>query len=397
MTNQQLIKSGNKKKLYMLIAENPGISRANLAAVTKLSKTTVSALVDELIQGGHIVDEGTMESQGIGRKPNSLRVNQRDEGVIVLNWKKRTIQLALVSAAFEILAFDEETIDYSQDCVTQIKGLLDGFIFQYASKKYILGICLVIPGMIDNVNKRIISMVLPIDREEPIIEKLREAIKDYPIAIFNDSACFAYAENTFGEVKAKNYFYLNISEGIGACLVQDGEFLRGATGMGMQFGHFSIDRDGELCACGNRGCLENRIGEIALAMRAQECGALEAFEGSEQILFRDVGRLATEGNPKVIALVEALARDLGYGLCNLITLFHPEAIIIGGMGLKLGEVFLKQVIHEVKSVGFQIFASDVDISFTRLKEDALFQGAVKYYLDMHYDFTEDMNGKLFLY
>ena len=60
MINQQVIKAVNKKKIYMLISENPGISRVNLAARTELSKTTVSALVDELIQEGRIVDEGAV-------------------------------------------------------------------------------------------------------------------------------------------------------------------------------------------------------------------------------------------------------------------------------------------------------------------------------------------------
>lgn len=399
MTNQQLIKSGNKKQLYTLISDIPGISRAKLASVTKLSKTTVSALVDELIQSGHIMDEGTSDSQGLGRKPNSLRVNKGKDSVVVLNWKKRSLQITMVSVAFEILAFEEVAFDYGQDYVTQIKAFLDDFLSRILSReeKNILGICFIIPGIIDSTQKRIISMVLPIDKEEPIIQRLRDEIKDYPIAIFNDSACFAYAENAFGEVEARNYFYLNISEGIGACLVQNGEILRGATGMGMQFGHFSIDRDGEPCVCGNRGCLENQIGEIALAKRAKECGALEAFEGLDQILFKDVGKLVAKGDPRVLRLLEALARDLSYGLCNLISILHPDAIIIGGLGLKLGETFLNLVIHEVKSVGFQLFVSDVDITFTSLKEEALFQGAAKYYLDMHYDFSDERNEKLFLY
>lgn len=171
----------------------------------------------------------------------------------------------------------------------------------------------------------------------------------------------------------------------------------GATGMGTQFGHFSIDRYGELCSCGNRGCLENRIGEMALRKRAEERGALEEFQGLEQILFKDVAQLAREGKPGASALLCDLADDLSFALGNLITMFHPDTIIIGGMGRKLGEMYLSRIRSNLGEVGFRQFVEDVDIRFTRLREDAIFRGAAKYYLDTHYNFMEEMSGKLFLY
>ena len=412
MINQQLIKAVNKKKLYMLVSENPGVSRANLAATTELSKTTVSALVDELIQEGHLVDEGAVESKRQGRRPNSLAVNDKRDCVIVLNWRKRTIQTALVSAAYEVEVLEETGLaegealagenpaegDSSAEApAVLIWNITREFLKNHGQNRNILGICLVIPGIVDSERRRIISMVLSLGEDDHMVTELRQQVKDYPLAVFNDTACLAYAENAFGDVDIKNYVYLNINEGVGASLIQNGVILRGATGMGTQFGHFSIDRDGELCSCGNRGCLENRIGEIVLARRAKECGALEEFAGIDRILFRHVGQLAMQGMPGAKRLISALADDLSYGLGNLITMFHPDTIIIGGMGRKLGELYLEQVIDKVKSVGFRQFVEDVDIRFTTLKEDAIFRGAAKYYMDTHYDFMEDMNGKLFLY
>ena len=120
MINQQVIKAVNKKKIYMLISENPGISRVNLAARTELSKTTVSALVDELIQEGRIVDEGAVESKRQGRRPNSLAVNDRRDCVIVLNWRKRTIQVSLVSAGFEVEILEETAPAEGEDPAVRI-------------------------------------------------------------------------------------------------------------------------------------------------------------------------------------------------------------------------------------------------------------------------------------
>lgn len=397
MINQQFIKSENKKMMYTLISDTPGISRVNLASITKLSKTTVSALVDELIHDGYILDQGAAESSRQGRKPNSLCVNKSDNGFIVINWRAHMLQIALLTSTYEIIATEEAAINYSHDYIAQIKKLFDDFLALHGFGKNILGVCIVIPGIIDSQHKRIISMVLPISEEEPVIDKLRKAIPHYPLALFNDTACFAYAENAFSDSDVSNYVYLNINEGVGASLVQDGNFLRGATGMGIQFGHFSVDRNGESCICGNKGCLENRIGEMALAKRAKECGAAEAFQGIAEIQFKDVGRLAAMGNPEVLKLICCLSSDLSFGLGNLITVFHPESIVIGGMGRKLGEVFLKQLRSDMKSAGFQRFVADVSIDFARLREDAVFQGAAKYYMDTHYDFMEDMRERLLLY
>ncbi len=397
MINQQLIKAVNKKKLYMLVSETPGVSRASLAAKTELSKTTVSALVDELIQEGHIVDEGAVESKRQGRRPNSLAVNDKRDCVIVLNWRKRTIQTALVSAAYEVEILEETDPHEGEDPAAQIWKITREFLKNHGQDRNVLGICLVIPGIVDSEKKRIVSMVLSLGADDHMVTELRRQVEDYPLAVFNDTACLAYAENAFGNVDIKNYVYLNINEGVGASLIQNGVILRGATGMGTQFGHFSIDRDGELCSCGNRGCLENRIGEIVLGRRAAECAALEEFSGIDRILFRHVGQLALQGKPGAKRLIGALADDLSYGLGNLITMFHPDTIIIGGMGRKLGELYLDCVIDKVKSVGFRQFVEDVDIRFTTLKEDAIFRGAAKYYMDTHYDFMEDMSGRLFLY
>lgn len=398
MINQQLIKSANKKELYTMISENPGISRAQLASLRKLSKTTVSALVEELIQEGYIIDEGAVESRSQGRRPNSLVINDRRDCIVVLNWRKRILQIALVSASFEVELVEEAGCVPLENPEERIRDLIDDFADRHGKERHILGVCLIVPGIVDSERKRVISMVLPLEEDNRILEELRKKIdKRYPLSVFNDTACFAYAENVFGDVDINNYAYLNINEGVGASLIQNGAILMGATGMGTQFGHFSIDRNGERCICGNRGCLENRIGEMALRKRAEELGVLEEFGGLEQILFKDVEQLAREGKPGASALLSALADDLSFALGNLITMFHPDTIIIGGMGRKLGEMYLGRIRSNLREVGFRQFVEDVDIRFTRLKEEAVFRGAAKYYLDTHYNFMEEMNGKLFLY
>lgn len=395
--NQQTIKAVNKKNIYMLINADPGISRIQLANVTNLSKTTVSALVDELIQEGYITDEGSVESNRQGRKPNSLVVNSDGNCFIVINWRKRILETAIVTSSFEVEHVNETEVKTGENYAAQIENQIRECIEHKCENKKILGICLVVPGMIDSEQEEIISMVLTLDEKQKVIQELRTRIPGYPLAVFNDTACLAYAENAFGDMKGRNYVYLNMNEGVGAALVYEGNILKGATGMGTQFGHFSVDKNGEKCVCGNRGCLENRIGELALAKIAKECNAEETFQNFSPILFKHVGSLAVEGNQDAMKIIEALVTDLSYALGNLIAMFNPESVVIGGMGRKLGDIFLNELQKNVKATGFQQFVSKVDIRFTRLKEEALLQGAAKYYMDMHYKFLEDMTDKLFLY
>ena len=99
LVNQQVIKNTNMKRLYTSIYSSPGISRAHLAKQTKLSKTTVSTLVDELIERGFIVDSGIGESDSIGRKPNCLQVRMNSYYVVVMNWHENAVEAYLVDIA----------------------------------------------------------------------------------------------------------------------------------------------------------------------------------------------------------------------------------------------------------------------------------------------------------
>jgi len=387
----------NKKQIYRIINDCMGISRVKIAGITKLSKTTVSALVDELIREGYIIDEGAIESKRQGRKPNSLIVNYQLCFIVVINCHKHNLEIALVNSAIHIIFCREVPLTDSEDYIAQLKIIFENFITDNCIGLRILGVCVVVPGIVDAEKEKIISLVLSLEDDNHAIQQLREAISDYPLAIFNDSACLAYAENIFGAMQKDNGAYININEGVGAALYSDGKMFRGANGMATQFGHFSIDPKGAACICGNRGCLENAIGELALEKRIKENGLTNLFKDKKPILFRDVGDLAKARNEPVLQMLDQLALDFSYGLGNLITLFHPKLIIIGGTGRKLGLVFLDNVKRHLKATGFQPFVMDVDIQYTKLDEGAVLRGAAKYFLDTHFNFEDTTSSKLFLY
>ena len=392
--NQLLIKDNNKKQVYQMIEDMPGTSRTQIAEQMKLSKTTVSALVDELMQEGYVVDEGTMASGRQGRKPNSLTVNSHHNSVIVLNWHKDSLEIALVNSALNITMCREYDMKGAKDARLELGRCFEEFVESQCVNLHVMGVCVIIPGMIDQKHDQIISVVLPAENNGNYkISRLRGLLKGYPLAILNDTACFAYAENAFGNLESESYIYININDGVGAALIHGGRLLGGASGMSTQFGHFSVDRDGAPCPCGNRGCLENQIGELALPKRFREFQVGFEKKQGDKLLFKDLAALVKEGDENAVKLMSAMAEDFAYALCNAVSLFHPEVIIVGGIGRKLGGTFLEMVKERIGRMGFRQFVSDVEVVYTRLGEASVVRGAAKYYINQYFKFHDmDASG-----
>lgn len=396
MLNQKTIQLNNKKRLYRLISENPGISRVHLAADTYLSKTTVSAIVEQLIREEYIVDTGVSQKTVQGRRPNALAVDAEKNAVLVCNLRARVIQFALVSSAYHVESLHEIPFERSSATALFVVNETKKIIQTVPPERRINGICVIIPGIIDGKREEIVSVVLPLRDPNELINAFRQELSDeYSVAFFNDTCCFSYAEDAFSG-DSHDFIYININEGVGASFIQDGNLVNGATGMGTQFGHFSIRKEGVDCICGNKGCLENYIGESVLRTRVEEFGILSEFENPDRIRFTDVGKLAESGSAGAIALINALAEDLGFGLGNLLTLFHLDKVVIGGMGRMLGKIYLDEVQRQVRRFGFRRFTQLVNIEFTNLNEDALFTGAAKFFMDHHYEFTGALESGVYL-
>lgn len=389
MLQQLMIKVSNQKKLYSLISRNQGISRVKLARLTKLSKPTVSALVDDMIASGLIVDVGAGVSEKTGRKPNTLLINDADNFIAVFGWHKDVILASLINTDYRVVHIETVPMGAGADYVQATRDALSGILPPSLHGKRILGVCVVIPSIIDDQG-RIVSSVLDIDPRDDVLGQLRHATLPYPVSLLNDTACFAYAEysSSAPELEEEAFFFLNISSGVGGVLLDRGVMFRGANGMTTQFGHFSVDRSGVQCSCGNRGCLECLVGEMALPRRVKECGAEAIFEKGG-IHFGTLGRLADGGNAKALELVSLLADDLAFGLGNLVSLLHPRQIVIGGTGVGLGQRFLDLVSEKIKASGYPLFVQNVSLRYSRLGNLSELRGAAEYFMDKHFGFFEE--------
>ena len=241
LVNQQVIKNTNMKRLYTSIYSSPGISRAHLAKQTKLSKTTVSTLVDELIEREFIVDSGIGESDSIGRKPNCLQVRMNSYYIVVMNWHENTVEAYLVDIAGTSVFHEARKLSEDENHVACSCSCFRESILEHCAPDRILGICVVMSAMIDASSNEVYSTTLNLPSMEStqIIKSLKTAFPGYPVDLLNDTACYSYAEKVYGNIKEKNFAFLNFGRGIGATLFTEGSMLGTASGSFTQFGHYS--------------------------------------------------------------------------------------------------------------------------------------------------------------
>ena len=311
--NQQQIKDINMKRLYASIYSTPGISRAELAKRTKLSKTTVSTLVDELIERAFIQDSGIVESTALGRRPNSLHIRRNSHYFIGFNWYENQIYTHLVDIAGTSVFQDVRIIGKGGSYVSASQESFQEAVSAHCSPDEILGICIVISAMIDEKHKEIYSTTIHLPEMEgtQLFASLKDAFPGYPVDLLNDTACYSYAEKVYGGITEKNFAFINFgNRGIGASLFIDGSMLGKASGSFTQFGHYSVDPDGPLCVCGNHGCLEALFSEPRLKERISEFGEIPSLSSCSQVTFSDLGKAATFRDPVALSMVDEIAREV---------------------------------------------------------------------------------------
>jgi glucokinase len=170
----------------------------------------------------------------------------------------------------------------------------------------------------------------------PLRNRMEQAL-DTSIKMINDARAFTLAEGTLGAGKGYRIVAcLTLGTGIGGGIMIDGGLHLGAFGVAGEIGHQTIDPEGPRCGCGNRGCVE------ALA----RAGVLIELAGKDSA--EEVYRAAAEGDGESMAAIETVARALGIGLANVVTLIGPDRIVIGGGIAEAGELVLGPIRQAIK-------------------------------------------------
>jgi len=205
--------------------------------------------------------------------------------------------------------------------------------------------------------------------------------------LLNDANAAALAEHRLGAGRGtNNLIYLTVSTGIGGGIIVNNELYSGTSGCAGEIGHMTIDASGPECSCGNRGCLEVLASGTAVANEAkrrikegERSRLTDIVPGDpEGITAEKVATAAREGDRLAMDVISRAAGYLGVGMVNLVNIFNPEMIIVGGGLSKMGELLLGPARQVVKQRAVPLCAGAVRIVTAGLGDDAGLLGAAIY-------------------
>lgn len=200
-----------------------------------------------------------------------------------------------------------------------------------------------------------------------------------PVLVDNDANLAALAEARFGKYSHCNHLlYLTISTGIGGGIIINRQIYRGRDGGAGEFGHIIVSPGGPLCRCGRQGCLEAMASGTALARQAQELISggggrkiRDYSSGQGMPTAREVGEAARAGDPEALLLVYQLAQHLGLGITNLVHIFNPEIVVLGGgMALGMGDLLLKPLTEHIQAHAFSMHSARLPVVLASLGDQA---------------------------
>jgi glucokinase len=213
--------------------------------------------------------------------------------------------------------------------------------------------------------------------------RLAEALKmrvGLPVLLGNDANLAALAEARHGAGKGvRDLIYLTVSTGIGSGVVADGRLLLGANGIAAEAGHMTLSLDGPLCGCGNRGCLEAYASGTGLANRATEAVAAGRASSlsriQEELTAVHISDAADEGDALAQELIDQAGHALGVGVRNLLHLFNPSVVVIGGGVSQIGPRLWDPMLKVVDEDAMTTYRRDLRIVPAALGDDSGLIGA----------------------
>lgn len=371
----QWMKSLNKSIILNKIRTDAPTSRAQIAKEAKLTPPTVSSNVKELIKEGIVKESELGESLG-GRKPTMLMINNQAFYVVGVDAGPQTITCILSDLSGKVAkrtSSELTTPITNKQFIYRLKESIRE-ILEYMPSKLdkMIGIGVAMHGVVEvETGTSLFAPNLGLTNI-PIREELEKEF-DLDVKVENDVRAMALGESWFGDHgELRSMLAINLGRGVGAGLVIDGKLYHGAQDIAGEVGHMMMDPRGNLCECGNKGCLQTFASGPAIAERAK---GLLADELADAITGEKVYELAIEGDKECINILEEAGEMIGIGLTNLIHIINPEKIVLGGAVTKAEQFILPKVKQTIEQRVLTPQAKRTEVTITKLGDDATIIGA----------------------
>ena len=392
LRHQGIIKEGNIKQLFDLILAQKGISRIEISGKTGLSRSTVSFLIDELLKVGIVNIMGKGNSDSSGRKPIMLTINQERTQVIAISLREKKFFYKLFGLGCDEIESFSRDIIYEKGFGKKIKEYILNRSLNLR-QDVLLAVCVSIPAQINSTDNSIILSILDIKRGCNLIQELKSMWPDIPLTVGNQSSALAYAEykNNFTH-EVEDMIFFNLNEGVAAGIFFNGRVFTA------EIGHMSIDTKGPPCECGKNGCLELFVSRDAI-MKRFNAAAGKRKKRIKLTNYKAIKKRLEEGDKPILKTAKSIASEVALGINNVICMFNPKSIIIGGGIEELGAVFLNMAIREIKipDVGGIEPGNHFTIDYSHLGSDADLRGVVQYFFDKIFTITMEMGNTVYIW
>lgn len=377
-------------RLFDLLYQTGEMSRTDLARVMGLSLTTVSALVEELMQRGLVVENGYAPAAQGGRRAINLCVNAQGRQIPTFTIGREGVRYQLYNLGIELLESIDLPFD-GEDFVELVKDTLFSRSNCF-SKQLALGVCICIPGIYRPERRAFVQWngaSLRVDA----LERL-EAELGVPLFLGNEMQCITYAEAMHRpESEVDGLIYVRVTQQVQACIYVNGAIYTGKDNYAGQLGHISINYRGRPCSCGRRGCLERYVNTDAVQMRIQEVVALKRSAMLNQMTGGDVNGLKEgmaakayeAGDPVVVEMLDEIAEQLFVGIYNMVNICGVGHVVLGGNVARLSGRFLERMQALARQATGSHLLRGITIDSSLQEENAVSRGLAGYFVRKRFE------------
>jgi predicted NBD/HSP70 family sugar kinase len=377
---QAEIRRRNLSRVLRELHCSPPLSRSELAARLHLDRSTVASLVSELVARGIVLERrrSKLIPRSPGRPSPVVELREDGPGALAIDLATDWMGAAVVGLGGKVIASTRRDRSLCgtdpKRVVEDLSGLVRPLLAGLGNGPRVVAIGVSVPGLVRAEDGYLHDAPALGWRDVPMGQLIRNEFRDMNIPVFvgNDADLAASAEHLRGSGRGTTDFICVWGEGgLGAGIVVDGRLLGGSAGYAGEVGHVTLDRDGDLCHCGARGCLESVVGEEALLRRSgrDPLGGTAALE--------DLIAAADRGDQLALAALAESGRGLGVGISGLVNIFNPDRVSLGGLYARVFPYVRSSIMRELEVRAMPAPRAMVDLVTVRLGGNALLLGAAE--------------------
>ncbi|MGI6640531.1 MAG: ROK family protein [Limnochordia bacterium] len=369
--NSQDNRDHNRAALLSLVRSHGPISRSELARRSGLSKPVVTEIVDSLINA-NLIYESYKAKSGVGRRPVMLEINQDSLHMLGIDLARTHVEFMVTDLTGNSLKTVRRPLNTESDefSTLELTRLLAATTKKLMAEYDIIGIGIAHPRPLSSRKRIVVGSEgqpgwIALDVQAALSQET-----NVPIFVGNDADVAGLYEKWFGAARdLHDFIYVMVGEGVGAGIFCAGALLLGSRGMAGEFGHIKIKSGERECLCGGRGCLETELALPVLLEKASEALG-RPLESVEQL-----SAALEEGTGLVKEVFHGYARTMAIHVGNLINIFDPAGVIMGGEIAHLGKYLEERLHQELGEVVHPLLRDGFTLRFSAAADNMVAKGA----------------------